>query len=53
MEAADSPRRGDRDGRGNLSKAALESFTAWFLGAIREEIGAIGTAHAAMARPGG
>lgn len=31
MDLADSPRRGDRDGRGNLSEAALKTFSAWFL----------------------
>ena len=28
---ADAPRRGDLDGRGNLSLQALEAFTLWFL----------------------
>ena len=31
MDQADTPRRGDLDGRGNLSLAALVDFTAWFL----------------------
>ena len=31
MRRADTPRQGDRDGRGNLSLAALVSFTEWFL----------------------
>lgn len=31
MDNADSPRRGDLDGRGNLSTAALSEFTVWFL----------------------
>jgi Fic family protein len=31
MDLADSPRRGDTDGRGNLSKAALLEFVEWFL----------------------
>ena len=31
LAACDSPRRGDRDGRGTLSEAALASFTAFFL----------------------
>lgn len=31
MDLADSPRRGDRDGRGNLSLLALQTFVAWFL----------------------
>jgi Fic family protein len=30
MDAADSPRRGELDGRGNLSLAALEQFVLWF-----------------------
>lgn len=30
MDAADEPRRGDLDGRGNLSLAALEEFVTWF-----------------------
>jgi Fic family protein len=30
MDDADSPRRGDLDGRGNLSLEALVSFTTWF-----------------------
>lgn len=31
MAHGDTPRQGDRDGRGNLSLAALEAFTLWFL----------------------
>ncbi len=31
MDEADSPRRSDLDGRGNLSHQALEQFIAWFL----------------------
>lgn len=31
MSLADRPRQGDRDGRGNLSLAALTEYTAWFL----------------------
>jgi Fic family protein len=30
MDEADSPRRGDLDGRGNLSRAALVEFVSWF-----------------------
>lgn len=30
MDDADSPRRGDLDGRGNLSLEALVGFTTWF-----------------------
>lgn len=38
MEAADQPRRGDRDGRGNLSLATLEGFTSWFLSVMYEQL---------------
>src|SRR4029077_934443 len=31
MDAADTPRQGDLDGRGNLSLAALNEFVLWFL----------------------
>jgi Fic family protein len=31
MDYADRPRQGDRDGRGNLSEAALQAFVLWFL----------------------
>lgn len=31
MDLADTPRHGDRDGRGNLSEKALAEFTLWFL----------------------
>lgn len=31
MDYADSPRQGDLDGRGNLSKKALTEFVRWFL----------------------
>ena len=31
MDRADSPREGDLDGRGNLSRKALVEFTKWFL----------------------
>ena len=31
LAACDQPRRGDRDGRGTLSEAALAEFTAFFL----------------------
>ncbi|MEM9843361.1 MAG: Fic family protein [Pseudomonadota bacterium] len=31
LQACDGPRRGDRDGRGTLSEAALASFTEFFL----------------------
>lgn len=31
MDYADTPRQGDRDGRGNLSESALKDFAEWFL----------------------
>ena len=31
MDRADTPRQGDLDGRGNLSRRALVDFTLWFL----------------------
>ena len=38
MDHADSPRRGDRDGRGNLSEAALKTFCAWFLNIALDQV---------------
>jgi Fic family protein len=38
MDLADSPRRGDRDGRGNLSEAALKTFSAWFLNVSLDQV---------------
>ncbi len=38
MDLADSPRQGDRDGRGNLSEAALKTFSAWFLNVSLDQI---------------
>lgn len=38
MDHADSPRRGDRDGRGNLSEAALKTYCAWFLNVALDQI---------------
>ena len=38
MDLADSPRRGDRDGRGNLSEAALTTFSEWFLNVALDQI---------------
>lgn len=38
MDHADTPRQGDRDGRGNLSLAALESFTNWFLEVCLDQV---------------
>ncbi|ANT62953.1 hypothetical protein AYJ57_20980 (plasmid) [Salipiger sp. CCB-MM3] len=47
MALADTPRQGDRDGRGNLSLCYLEHFTEWFLEQILCEISdTIGTGHA-------
>ena len=38
MDAADHSRRGDLDGRGNLSLAGLTQFTAWFLTVMLDQI---------------
>jgi Fic family protein len=38
MDDADSPRRGDLDGRGNLSKAALVDFSEWFMKVMLDQI---------------
>lgn len=38
MDMADSPRQGDRDGRGNLSLAVLQSFTMWFMRVMLDQI---------------
>lgn len=38
MDHADSPRRGDRDGRGNLSQAALQTFCIWFLQVALDQV---------------
>jgi Fic family protein len=38
MDNADTPRRGDLDGRVNLSRAALAEFTAWFLEVCLDQI---------------
>ncbi|MDX8495524.1 Fic family protein [Mesorhizobium sp. VK22B] len=38
MDHADSPRRGDVDGRGNLSEAALKDFCEWFLTVALDQI---------------
>ena len=38
MDMADSQLRGDRDGRGNLSEAALETFTGWFMQVMLDQI---------------
>jgi len=38
MDHADTPRQGDRDGRGNRSLAALRGFCAWFLGVMLDQM---------------
>jgi Fic family protein len=38
MDHADSPRRGDLDGRGNLSRAALKDYCEWFLAVMLDQI---------------
>jgi Fic family protein len=38
MSAADSPRRGDLDGRGNLSQGALIEFSEWFMKVMLDQI---------------
>ena len=38
MDHADTPRQGDRDGRGNLSERALHDFVVWFLKVCLDQI---------------
>ncbi|MFA7264593.1 MAG: Fic family protein [Caulobacter sp.] len=38
LAMADSPRQGDRDGRGNLSLQALQAFTLWFLKVALDQV---------------
>lgn len=38
MKLADRPRQGDRDGRGNLSFAALKTYTHWFLNICIDQV---------------
>lgn len=38
MDMADTPRQGDRDGRGNLSLSRLEAFSEWFLEVMLDQI---------------
>lgn len=38
MNAADSPRRGDLDGRGNLSQIALLELSEWFMKVMLDQI---------------
>lgn len=42
MDHADMPRQGDRDGRGNLSRAALGEFTGWFLKVCLDQMNFMG-----------
>lgn len=43
LEACDGPRRGDRDGRGTLSEAALASFTEFFLTTCIDQVEFMGS----------
>ncbi|MGH7928411.1 MAG: Fic family protein, partial [Candidatus Binatia bacterium] len=38
MDEADSPRRDDLDGRGNLSQSALSEFVMWFLRVALDQV---------------
>ena len=38
MDLADTPRQGDRDGRGNLSERALTEFIVWFLRVCLDQV---------------
>jgi Fic family protein len=38
MDAADSPRTSDSDGRGNLSATALLQFVTWFIEIARDQV---------------
>ncbi len=38
MDDADSPRRGDLDGRGNLSQSALAEYVLWFLRVALDQV---------------
>jgi hypothetical protein len=38
LQAADEPRRGDLDGRGNLSQAALIDFCEFFLSVCIDQV---------------
>jgi Fic family protein len=42
LEHADAPRAGDRDGRGNLSDAALAKWCAWFIDICADQIDFMG-----------
>jgi Fic family protein len=43
MDAADAPRAGDLDGRGNLSLAALIEFTQWFCDVMLDQLTFMGS----------
>lgn len=43
MDAADGPRQGDLDGRGNLSEAALWAWCAWFVEVCADQAGFMAT----------
>lgn len=45
MALADRPRQGDRDGRGNLSLAALVSFATWFLKVCLDQMRFMGSLY--------
>ena len=38
MDRSDTPRQGDRDGRGNLSERALTEFIGWFLRVCLDQV---------------
>ena len=38
LDAADAPRQGDLDGRGNLSEQALRDWCAWFIGICEDQV---------------
>lgn len=39
LDAADAPRQGDLDGRGNLSEKALREWCAWFIDLCDDQVG--------------
>ncbi|MFT3963513.1 Fic family protein [Propionivibrio sp.] len=39
LDAADAPRQGDLDGRGNLSEKALRRWCEWFIGVCEDQVG--------------
>ena len=38
LDAADAPRQGDLDGRGNLSEKELHNWCAWFIGICEDQV---------------